>query len=286
MGETRLAPVDLAGLAVGGISVGGVETCIEVPTWKLAVDIGRCPPSAIGRPTVLFTHAHMDHMGGVAMHAATRSLRHQSAPRYVVPRENEAAFGALFDAWRALDGSDLPYTATFLGPGEEIELSPALVARTFRSPHRAPCQGYAFYQVKRKLLPRYRGLPQEEIARLRKVQGREVTRRIESCELVITGDTRADVLERVEAVGTARRLVMEVTFLDDRISPAEAQKMGHTHLYDIAERAELLRNEAILFTHFSARYSAREIIQALDERLPADLRERVTPLLTGWAADD
>ena len=62
----------LAGILVDGVSVGGVETCIDLPEFKLAFDIGRCPDDAVLRPTILFTHAHMDHMGGVAWHAATR----------------------------------------------------------------------------------------------------------------------------------------------------------------------------------------------------------------------
>jgi ribonuclease BN (tRNA processing enzyme) len=52
-------------------------------------------------------------------------------------------------------------------------------------------------------------------------------------------------------------------------------------LFEIAERAELFENEALLFTHFSSRYTNEEIVAALDQRLPAKLRERVTPLLAG-----
>jgi len=39
---------------------------IDLPEMKLCFDIGRCPAEAVARPTVLLTHAHMDHMGGVA----------------------------------------------------------------------------------------------------------------------------------------------------------------------------------------------------------------------------
>ena len=82
----------LAGHRIEGLSVGGVETCIDCPELKLAFDVGRCPDEAVNRPTILFTHAHMDHMGGVAWHAATRALRGLAPPTYVVPRENETDF--------------------------------------------------------------------------------------------------------------------------------------------------------------------------------------------------
>ena len=56
---SRMIP--LAGIAVDALSVGGLETCIQIPGWDLAFDIGRCPPSVVSRSHVLFTHAHMDH---------------------------------------------------------------------------------------------------------------------------------------------------------------------------------------------------------------------------------
>lgn len=272
----------LAGLDVQGISVGGLETCLEIPEWKLAFDIGRCPRSAVVRPTVLFTHAHMDHMGGVALHAATRSLWGLAPPVYAVPRENVEAFDELFEVWRRLDGADLAYELEAIGPGEELALQQGLVARPFRSHHVAPCQGYGIWRRKKKLKPEYVGLPGEEIKRLRLEEGVEVTATIESPEFAFTGDTRIEVVEREEVVRKARVLAMEVTFLDDRIPVADAREKGHIHLEEVAERADLFENEALLFTHFSSRYRPHEIRKALDAGLPASLRERVVPFLEGW----
>jgi len=82
-------------------------------------------------------------------------------------------------------------------------------------------------------------------------------------------------------VRRARVLVLESTFVDDRISVAETRERGHVHLDEIAERADLFENEAIVLHHFSARFRAEEILAALDARLPASLRERVIPVLNG-----
>ena len=117
---------ELAGLAVEGISVGGIETCIEVPSYKLAFDVGRCAPSVVRYPTILFTHAHVDHMGGVVAHAATRALRGMAPPRYVVPRENHEAFETMFAAWRALDHSTLAFESVPLALASR---SPTLLIR-------------------------------------------------------------------------------------------------------------------------------------------------------------
>ena len=124
------------------------------------------------------------------------------------------------------------------------------------------------------------GLPGDEIARRRR-SGEEVTDQVEAPIVAFTGDTTIDVVDREAVVREARLLIMEVTVIDDRVSVERARKTGHVHLFEIAERAELFQNQAILFTHFSARYGAREIVAALDRHLPPGLRERVTPLLDG-----
>ena len=87
-----------------------------------------------------------------------------------------------------------------------------------------------------------------------------------------------EVVEREEVVRKAKVLVMECTFIDERVPVKKAREKGHIHLDEIVERAELFENEAILLTHFSARFNAAEIEAALDKKLPAGLREKVTAL--------
>ncbi len=274
----RRPAYELAGITVEGLSSGGIETCIHLPQLKIAFDVGRCPEEVVPRDTILFTHAHMDHMGGVAYHCATRELRQLPPPTYVVPKADVEAFEELFVAWRRLDRSDLEHTTVGLEPGEEFPLGKGLVARPFASPHRAPCQGYALVSTKQKLLPALRGLPGRELEQRRK-SGETITEAVESVEVAFTGDSKVEVLEREELVRRARLLICECTFLDDRVSREQARESGHIHLDELIERADLLQNEAILLTHFSSRYRSHEILQILDERLPAELRARVTPFL-------
>ena len=269
----------LAGIEVGGHSIGGLKTCIDLPEWKLCFDIGRCPDFAIQRRTVLFTHSHIDHMGGVVSHAGARALQGMSPPRYVVPREDVDAFEAMFDAWRKLDRSDLPHETIGIGPGDEWRLGKNLVARAFRSPHRAPCQGYALLRERTKLKPEFEGLEPHEIGRLKTEEGVEVQETVHEPWVTFTGDTRIEVVDNEELVRKARLLIMEATFLDERVSVEKSRFSGHVHLDEWIERAERFENEAILLTHFSARYKPSDVRAILDRRLPAGLRERVTALL-------
>lgn len=268
----------LDGLELRALSVGGLETCHWLPRWKVAFDIGRCPLAVVDCRTILFTHAHMDHLGGIAYHTATRGLRKQPPPRYVVPPHCVADLTRLFEAWRALDRSDMEHTLVPLGPGEEVVLANGMLARPFRSPHSAPCQGYGLWSRKEKLKPEFHGRPGPELAELRR-RGVVLADTVETPEFVFTGDTLIEVVEQEAVVRDARVLVLECTFIDERVSVAEARAKGHVHLDEIVARAELFRNEAILLTHFSARYRAHEIRAALAAKLPPSLRARVTPLV-------
>jgi ribonuclease Z len=274
--------VRVQGIELGGVSIGGIETFLDLPEWKLGIDLGRVHEAAVQRPTLLFTHAHIDHMGAVVSHAALRHLRRAPAPTYVIPRENEAAFAALFAAWRELDRSELAHRVVPLAPGEEFELPCRLIARPFRSPHRVATQGYALWSKKRKLRPEFAELPQTELDRRMREEARAMTDLVETPEFAFSGDTLIELVEREEVVRRARVLVLECTFLDERVPVDECRSKGHTHLDEIVERAELFQNEALVLSHFSARYKRDEVLALLDRKLPPSLKARVTPFLEHW----
>ena len=271
----------LAEIEVSGISIAGLETCIDLPEWKLCFDLGRAQYFALARPTVLFTHPHMDHLGAIAWHCATRAMRGMRPPTYVIGREYAPALLRLFEAWRELDRSQMPHTLVELGPGEEFDLGFQRVARPFRSFHRVPCQGYVVSERRQKLRPEFRDLPGPEIARRRAAGESGLFEERETALLAFCGDTLIDVLEREEVLRRVKVLVLECSFVDGQVSVEEARAMGHVHLDEIVERAELFQNEAVLLTHFSERYTSAEIVAALDAKVPPALRAKVTPLLAG-----
>ena len=272
----------LAGHHVEAVSIGGIETCIEFPELDLCFDIGRCPHTAVHRKRVLLTHTHMDHAGGLAYHAATRDLYKLPRPTWYVPHENAADVHALIGVWQRLDKSDIPADIVGCSPGDRLELGRGWTAAPFRSPHRVFCQGYALSRGKTRLRRGLEGLSQDEIRRKRQ-GGESVSETNEVVEIAFTGDTLPEVCDSVEAVRIARLLVIECTFLDGRVTVAKARSSGHIHLDEWLDRQDLFKNEAILMTHFSARYSCDEILRILDNRVPAHLRERITPLLAGRA---
>lgn len=275
-----LEPVEitLAGHLLRAVSWAGVETCIELPGWKLCFDIGRCPPSATRYDRVLFTHGHVDHLGGIAHHCGTRAMRRMSVPTYVLPEEHHGPVERLMAAWREVDRSDLPCVLLPVRPGNRVDLGRGREAVAFRAVHRVPTLGYALRRAVRRLRPEFAGLPGSEIAR-RRERGEQLTEVEQRVEVAFCGDTTIDVVEREPLVRQARLLVLECTFLDDAVSLRRARQTGHVHLDELVARAELFHNEAILLTHFSTRYPPDKIRRLLDRRLPPGLRERVHPLL-------
>ncbi|MCK6503656.1 MBL fold metallo-hydrolase [Myxococcota bacterium] len=270
--------LELAGVAVEAVSVGGVETCIQLPGLGLCFDMGVCPRRAIRHPLVLFTHAHVDHMAGVVHHCATRHMQGMAPPTYVMPARNAEAFQDMLAVWRRLDGSDLPCRVVPLEAGGSFEIRPGLVATAHPTIHRVVSQGYVLTERRYKLRPELAGLPGPELA-ARRAAGERLTVEVAGPLVAFTGDSRIEVIERVEDFRRARLLIMEVTFLDERVSVARTREKGHIHLDEVIECAELFQNEAILLTHLSARYGAAEGRRIVQRRLPPSLRDRVTLLV-------
>jgi ribonuclease Z len=269
----------VAGIDLDAISVGGVETCIQIPSFDLAFDIGRCPRSAVKRSRVLFSHAHMDHMGGMTWHCATRSLQNLAPPTYLVPQENEAHIKQLFEASKALDQSELDHSLIPMQPGHEYALSRHLSVRAFRSFHVVPTLGYAIWEKRKKLKKEYRHLDGDQIRKLKLEKGIDVDEIIEIPKVAFCGDTLIDVVEKEEVVRQAKLLILECTFVDERVPVDKSRRHGHIHLDEIVERADLFENEHILLTHFSARYRQKDILENLKKKLPQSLADRVTPLI-------
>lgn len=269
--------LELAGTRVRAVSVGGMETCIELPSWKLCFDIGRCPPTAVAHRRVLFTHSHCDHMAGVVHHCALRDLGGQPPPEYWVPSEVADDFEAMMVAWRKLSRSALPYTLRAVAPGDVVPLGQGASVHVFRAVHRVPTVGYALVTERQKLLPELVGLDGTAL-RDRRLAGETITRSTRVVEAAFCGDTTLDVLRREPLARAARLLILEVTFLDDTVTLEHAQKGGHVHLLALVAEPELVAdNEVVLCTHASRRYHG--MLERVYGQLPAGLAGKLVPLM-------
>ncbi|KAJ6339937.1 hypothetical protein OIU77_007810 [Salix suchowensis] len=277
--ETRRT---IEGYPVEGLSIGGHETCIIFSSLNMAFDIGRCPQRAISQDFLFISHAHMDHIGGLPMYVATRGLYRMKPPTIVVPTCIKENVEQLFEVHRRLDGSELKHNLIALDVGQEFYVRKDLKVRAFKTYHSIQSQGYVVYSVKQKLKREYLGLSGNEIKNL-KSSGVEITNTETSPEIAFTGDTMSDFIidETNTDVLRAKVLVMESTFVDGTVTVEHARDYGHTHLFEIVNYADKFQNKAILLIHFSARYTVKEIQEAI-QRLPQPLAGRVFALTEGF----
>ncbi len=264
-------------LPLVGFSIAGIETAIEVPSLGLVLDMGRCSRGAVNHQLVLVSHGHLDHVGAVTHHAARRALMKMPEGVYLVPRTLVAAVERIFEAAGELDGSSIPRRVVPIEPGEDFALATTRFIRPFPTFHRVPSQGYTIWERRHRLRPEFRGNRGDELGRLR-AQGIAVDEPHDVPILSFTGDTRVEVLERVPELASVATLILETSFLDARVSVADARTMGHVHLDEVLERHELFAQQDIVFSHFSARYMPEEVRQILETRLPETLRGRVRAL--------
>jgi ribonuclease Z len=268
--------IEAAGFEIEGVSIAGHESFYKVPAFHCLLDFGRAPDDVLGFSTVCLTHGHLDHAAGLAHHSSRRRLIGLPPARVFAPEEAVPDLEAWLAISQRLENVGYGVHVTPAVPGESVLLRRDLELRFLPGRHRVPTVGYLFSEIRHKLDSSLHDLAGEEIAALR-AGGREVTHREEIPLLAYPGDCAPEVFDAAPELYGARVLLLECSFVapDDK---DRAREYAHIHLDDIAERATLFRNEAIVLTHFSLRYRPAEIREALD-RLPEAIVDRVIPFL-------
>jgi ribonuclease Z len=274
-----LTSVTAGPYTIRGVSVGGVYTSLAVPELGVVFDAGIPARSLAGLDTILLSHGHADHVGALPALLGIRALHGKTRPpRVIAPAEIvedlEAALGAL----SKLQRFPLEIEAIGMHPGDERELRGDLRVRAVRTFHPVPSLGYVIARRIAKLRPEFRGLPGPEIAARRRA-GEALLDHEDRLELAYATDTLVSALDHAPELYTARVLVLECTFLDDRKS-LEASRAGcHIHLDELIERADRFANEHVVVMHVSQLYRPDEVAAILDARVPAALRARMIPFV-------
>ena len=92
--------------ALAGGSRAGEATMILLPQLRLALDAGRAHRSLPAMSTVVVSHGHVDHIGGLAHWASQRALNSLGPGRVLAPAPIADRVATLLGLHAALEGSD------------------------------------------------------------------------------------------------------------------------------------------------------------------------------------
>ncbi|MCY2962827.1 MAG: MBL fold metallo-hydrolase [Planctomycetota bacterium] len=262
------------GLTIEGYSRAAVQSYWRIPELKLGFDMGGSPWTFLGTRHWFITHAHLDHLAAIPVFVARRRMMKMEPPIIYLPAEVVEGVQRLLMAWQRLDRGRMVCELIGVKPGDEIELSREHIVTAFQTKHTVPSVGYLVWDRRKKLRSDLQGLPQNEI-RDRRLAGEEVTQEVRIPLVCYTGDTAPTGLDSDPAIYNAQVLITEMTFYRPEHRKEKIHKFGHTHLDDILERTDKFRNELIILTHFSTRYHEKQIRAAVEQKLPASLKDRV-----------
>ena len=261
------------GLTLRGVACGGVRTCLMVPELGVMFDAA---PRVVGQlryDTILVSHGHQDHLGGLPYLVSQRHMMRGGAPRVHVPIEIEPPLQRIFAAWREIEDFSLEVELHGHAPGSTVPLRDG-VARCVRSVHRVPSLAWIIERHTRRLRPEFVGRPGPELAERRR-QGEDITELHVSPWLCVTGDTQIELFDREPLVRQCAVLVHEVTGWDDRRGPDDVRQWGHTHVDELIERAERFEGQALVLVHRSPRHTRSEAEKIVQTRFPAAVRDKV-----------
>jgi ribonuclease Z len=269
-------------LLVAGGSRAGEGTLILLPQLQLALDVGRAHRGLPPMTTVLVSHGHMDHVGGVGYWASQRHLQAMGPARLVVPREIAADIELLLATHARLEGAATGYAVEVVSAasGDVLEMRRDMVVEFFATDHWVPTLGSRLVWRRQHLLPELVGLPGEEIARRRRA-GEDVTCVSDTELLAYCADSGPGVLAEDSPALSSEVVLLECSFFKagDR---QRAARFGHLHLEDLLERLPRLRCRHLVLLHASRRHRLREVEAILDERLRPRLDASLHHLMVDW----
>lgn len=269
------------------------STWIWLPDWRLLVDAGDGASQQLGYKirkidTVVCTHAHRDHLGGLLQVVNQRGEAGSFAVAFPC---GSRSFGQLEDfsnkfnpassrnaVWHALEEGDELLSSV------EGKFLKAFRTRHYANedPYAAPRSlGFHLMWRKSKVRPEYRDLPQSELDALRQQIGREgITSPIDEKWITVGGDGLPLTPEEVSG---SKLLLHEATFLHDDDYDEEdiGEDIGHVHstvsgALRLAQQAQVAN---VVLYHISTRYTDQEIRRAIQaEAQKLELQARV------WAA--
>lgn len=265
---------------VGG-SRAGESTLVLLPQLHLGLDPGRAHRALPPMRTVVVSHGHLDHLGGLGYWASQRYLNSMPPADLIVPEPIEDEIRSLLANLARLEGGQ-PYRVTVVPvtDGARHQLRRDMELRFFATDHWVPTLGTQVIWHKRQLRPELGHLGEPEIAR-RRLAGEEVTEDVTKEILTYCADSGPGLLQNRPELFNAEIVLLECSFF----KPADrdrATRYGHTHLADLQPHLENLKCRHLVLLHASRRHRLREVEAILEEEVRPHFPGELHHLNVDW----
>lgn len=257
-----------------GLSLSGIRTAIAMPELSLSFDVAQGYPYLINLKHFFISHGHLDHAAGVPYIISQKAMNSQDPGKFYMPPSLVEPLDQIMKLWEKIEEHHYKYDFIPTKPDDEIFLNAQTYVKAFPTTHRIESLGYTVFEIHKKLKKEYLGYKPDELVQLRK-QNIEVNEIHHNPIVSFTGDTQIEFLDSREWVRKSKILILEATYLDDRKTVEQARQWGHTHLDEIIPRLKDIDSEQIVFIHASSRYSDKEALKILKERIPQEYQSRV-----------
>ncbi|MEM7807404.1 MAG: MBL fold metallo-hydrolase [Planctomycetota bacterium] len=247
----KFARLQFGPYSVVGYSVAGEETVVQVPELGICFDCGRTPQFALTSDILCISHAHMDHLAGLAYFISQRYFQGLKPPTILVPAEIADPVDDMLLAWRRIERQQTPYDLVEMRPGQMYRVRNDFGIRCHRTHHGGPSLGYSAISIRHKLKDEYHDRTSDQIRQL-KEDGVEIQYVKEVPLVTYLGDTGAGPVWKEPDIVEAQILLTECTFFEpDHKRTAKAGR--HLHAMELANYLPRLNNEHVVLLHLSRR---------------------------------
>ena len=89
--------------SIEGYSRAAVQSYWRIPELKMCFDVGAHPWDFMGVPTLAISHAHLDHVAGLAVYIARRRMMKMEPPKVYIPEHAAASVDSMIKSFQRLD---------------------------------------------------------------------------------------------------------------------------------------------------------------------------------------
>lgn len=268
-------------LRIVGGSRAGEATLVLFPQLHLGLDPGRAHRALPPMRTVVVSHGHLDHIGGLGYWASQRYLNSMPPATLLVPAAIEDEIRALMENLARLEGGK-PYEVTIIPVegGSRHQLRRDMELAFFPTDHWVPTLGTRIIWHKKRLRPEFRHLPEDEIAH-RQRTGEILTEDVASDILSYCADSGPGLIDSQPEVFHSEIVMVECSFFKPG-DQERAARYGHTHLEDLLPHIDGFGCRHLVLLHASRRHRMREIEAYLDDELRPRFAGELHHLNVDW----